>query len=79
MQQILPLLYFLFFLGIAISGLFIVYHISKYSLSKKTAFWGNVVFLSGLALLLGMNAILFFRIDWSSIAFEPQMTQRSVW
>ena len=37
MQQIVSLLYILFFLGVSITTLFIVYHISKYSLSKKTA------------------------------------------
>jgi hypothetical protein len=78
-QQILSLLYLLFFLAIVVAALFVVYHISKYSLSKKNAFWGNMIFLSGLAILLGLNAIIFFRINWDSIVFEPQMTQRSVW
>ncbi len=80
MQQIVSLLYLLFFLGVSVTTLFIVYHISKYSLSKKTAFWGNTVFLSGLAILLGLNAIIFSRIDWDSIVFTPQLTrQQTLW
>lgn len=80
MQQIVSLLYILFFLGVSITTLFIVYHISKYSLSKKTAFWGNTIFLSGLIILLGMNALIFSRIDWDSVVFEPQMTQqKNLW
>lgn len=79
MQQILSLLYLLFFLGVVVMSLFIVYHITKYSFSKKNAFWGNIVFLSGLIFLLGLNALLFFRIDWNSVVFEPQMTQKNLW
>jgi hypothetical protein len=80
MQQILTFLYLLFFLGISVTALFVVYHISKYSLSKKNAFWGNTVFLSGLIILFGLNMIIFFQIDWTSVVFEPQMTQqKNLW
>lgn len=80
MQQIVSLLYLLFFLGASIMALFVMYHISKYSLSKKNAFWGNTIFLSGLIILLGLNAIIFFRIDWTSVVFEPQVTrQQNLW
>jgi hypothetical protein len=79
MGQAFSLLYLLFFLGVVVAALFIVYHITKYSLSKKNAFWGNVAFLSGLVVLLGLNMIIFFRIDWKSVVFEPQVTQQSLW
>lgn len=80
MQQIVSLLYLLFFLGVSVTTLFVVYHISKYSLSKKNAFWGNTVFLFGLIVLFGMNALIFSRIDWALVVFEPQMTQqKNLW
>lgn len=76
MQQILTFLYLIFFLGVSVATLFVVYHISKYSLSKKNAFLGNTVFLSGLIILFGLNAIIFFQIDWNSVVFESQMMQQ---
>jgi len=79
MQEIVSLLYLFFLLGVFIASMFVVYHISKYSLSKKNSFWGNAVFLFGLIILLGMNAIIFFQIDWDSIVFEPSVTQKTLW
>lgn len=79
MQSIFSLLYLLFILGVSVTTLFIVYHITKYSLSKQHAFLGTTVFMIGTVVLLWINSMIFLRIDWSAVTFEPQMTQKNLW
>ena len=79
MQSISTLLYLLFLAGVSITALFVLYHITKYSLSKQHSFLGTTVFILGTVLLLWLNSMIFFRIDWNTVTFEPQMTQKNLW
>ena len=82
MQQLPALLYLFFLLGVTVAAIFVIYHISKYSFSKTNAFWGNTAFLVGLFLLLGLNALIFFRIDWEAVTVEAgvtPMTHTNLW
>jgi hypothetical protein len=79
MQSIIVPAYFLFFLGLIVAGIFIVYHISKYSLSERNAWYGNMTFLVGLGILLLINAVSFFSIDWSSIQITPTAQRTQIW
>ncbi|MEI6650435.1 MAG: hypothetical protein WCL23_03320 [Candidatus Moraniibacteriota bacterium] len=67
MTQIISLFYLILFLCISATGLFISYHVLRYSQSKKSAVATMVLFSSVFVLLLITNAALFFRVDWNSL------------
>lgn len=67
MNEIMNLLYLVLVLGIAGVSIFIVYHILRYSLSRKKAIEGAVLFISVFLFLLFTNMILFSQLDWRSI------------
>ncbi len=67
MTRILTLFYLILFLGVCLTSLYVVYHILRYSLSKRQAIVIGVAFVSVLVLLLITNAVLFFRIDWDGL------------
>lgn len=67
MQFIFGVLYtFLFFTYVA-TGLFIVYHLLRYSLNRKLGFICTIFFSSVLTILLFTNAFLFLTIPWGNI------------
>lgn len=71
MPQLLSLLYLTLFLGAVLTALFIVYHIVRYSLTKKSAVFGVTFFGSVFLVFLFVNAFLFFTVDWTSILENP--------
>lgn len=67
MTRILSMFYLILFLGISATGLYVSYHILRYSLSKKSALMTSAVFGVVFILLLTANAVMFFRIDWDAL------------
>lgn len=67
MNEIVGLIYTVLVIGLSGAAVFIVYHILRYSLSKKKAFEGSVLFLAGFVFLLFTNMVLFSRLDWESM------------
>lgn len=66
MQPVFGLLYAFLFLSYLATGLFIVYHLFRYSLNRKLGFFSAVFFTIVLTILLFTNAILFFTLPWDN-------------
>jgi len=64
MTTIIHLFYLILLLGISVVGVYICYHILRYSLSKKSAFAIVSVFAGVFLFLLLTNAIIFFQVNW---------------
>ena len=62
MRPLFGLLYTVLFFSYVATAAFIVFHIIRYSLDRKIAFFGVVLFVSVLAVLLFTNAMLFFSL-----------------
>lgn len=67
MIGIINLFYLVLFFGMAAVGLYVCYHILRYSLSRSAAFITVFVFASVFLFFLSTNALLFFRIDWQDL------------
>lgn len=67
MQALFGLLYAFLFLSYVFTTLFIVYHIAHYSLDKKTALFGILLFLAVASVLLFTNALLFFTLPFDEL------------
>lgn len=67
MNEIMHLLYLVVVLGIAGASIFVVYHILRYSLSRKKAVEGALLFITVLLFMLFTNMMLFSRLDWRSL------------
>ncbi len=67
MIGIINLLYLVLIIGISAIGLYICYHILRYSLSKQNAVITTFVFATLFLFFLFTNVILFFRIDWDRL------------
>lgn len=67
MIGIINLLYLMLFLGLTTVGMYICYHILRYSLSKGAAFASVFVFATVFLFFLTTNAVTFFRIDWTAL------------
>jgi hypothetical membrane protein len=59
LTAIFTLFYLIFFILWVIAGLFIIYHIARYSLNKKNAALTLIIFISVMAALLLSNVLLF--------------------
>lgn len=67
MLTIFGILYFIL-LGIYIlAGIFIVYHLVKFSISKSVMMLTIGIFVSVFAVLLLTNITLFFSIPWAKV------------
>ncbi len=62
MRFVFGLLYTFLFFSFVITGLFVVFHLLRYSLNRKVALFGTLLFISVLAILLFTNALLFFSL-----------------
>jgi hypothetical protein len=71
MIAIINLFYLLLFFGISAVGLYICYHILRYSLSKKSALTVVTLFAGIFLLFLCTNAVLFSQIDWGTLLRNP--------
>lgn len=67
MRQIFGLLYAFLFLGYVIAGLFVVYHIVRYSINKPVATFGLALFLVVFVVLLFTNALIFFSLPFETL------------
>ncbi|NTW30161.1 MAG: hypothetical protein HGB34_00250 [Candidatus Moranbacteria bacterium] len=67
MTGIINLFYLILFFGVSAVGLYICYHILRYSLSRKTAITSVILFASVFLFFLTANAISFFRVDWDEL------------
>ncbi len=74
MQVIFGILYtFLFFSYVSL-GLFIAYHLFRFSFSRKVALFSVVFFSSVLGILLFTNAFLFFTMPWEALLPNNSLT-----
>ena len=67
MQLIFGLLYTVLFFVYIIMALFIVFHLLRYTLNRKTAVLSTSFFLVVFTILLFSNAILFFSLPLSEL------------
>jgi len=67
MTGIINILYLVLFLGISAVGLYVCYHILRYSSSRKNALITALIFASVFLFLLSTNTIAFFRVDWGGL------------
>lgn len=65
MINFFTLFYLLFLFGVFVTSTFIIYHITKYSINKKSSTIMLLVFLAGLVILLIINIFIFSSIDTS--------------
>jgi hypothetical protein len=62
MHQIFGLLYLLFFFGAVLVSLFILFHLSRYALNRRLAFFIMILFVSVTTVLLWANVIIFLQV-----------------
>lgn len=62
MRFVFGLLYTFLFFSFIITGLFIVFHLLRYSIDRKVAIFGTLLFVTVLTILLFTNAVLFFSL-----------------
>lgn len=67
MTGIINLFYLILFFGISATGLYVCYHILRYSVSRKAAVASVILFASVFLIFLTANAISFFRVDWDGL------------
>lgn len=62
MQLFFGIFYLVFFAGVVITSLFILFHLSRYSLNRGLALGMTTLFLFVTAVLLLSNSVLFFSL-----------------
>lgn len=67
MQLFFGIAYLLFFLGIVVVSLFIMFHLSRYSLNRKLAVGMTVLFVSVSAVLLWSNSLIFLSLPLDTL------------
>ncbi|MDD2766885.1 MAG: hypothetical protein PHH40_03970 [Candidatus Moranbacteria bacterium] len=67
MSQILSAIYIVLFFSYILMGLFVVFHIFRYSLKKNYAVFGITLFLSVFTLLLITNFLLFLSLPFDQL------------
>lgn len=67
MTEIINLFYLILFLGVSGVGMYICFHILRYSVSRKSGIMTTILFASVFVLFLTANALSFFRIDWQTL------------
>lgn len=73
MQALFGLLYAFLFLSYVFTTFFVVYHIAHYSLDRRAAVFGILVFSLVAFVLLFTNALLFFSLPFEE--FLPTNTR----
>jgi len=64
MRLIFGVLYTFLFLSYITTALFIVFHLLRYSLDRKTAIFGTLFFIVVFVILLFINALIFFSLPF---------------
>jgi hypothetical protein len=67
MQLFFGIAYLLFFLGVVIASLFIMFHLSRYSLNRKLAVGMTILFVSVSAILLWSNSLIFLSLPLDTL------------
>lgn len=67
MQIFFGVAYLLFFLGVVVASLFIMFHLSRYSLNRKLAVGMTVLFVSVSAVLLWSNSLIFLSLPLDTL------------
>ncbi|TXH08107.1 MAG: hypothetical protein E6Q06_00550 [Candidatus Moraniibacteriota bacterium] len=67
MQLFFGITYLLFFAGVVIASLFIVFHLSRYSLNRRLAAGMTSLFVIVTAILLWSNSALFFSLPLETL------------
>jgi cytochrome c oxidase subunit IV len=67
MLTIFGILYFILLIIYILAGIFIIYHLVKFSLSKSVMILTVGIFVSVFAALLLTNITLFFAIPWVKV------------
>ena len=67
MQLFFGISYLLFFAGVVIASLFIMFHLSRYSLNRKLAVGMTGLFVVVTAVLLWTNSLLFFSLPLDTL------------
>jgi hypothetical protein len=67
MFGLLAILYLLIILFFIAGGLFVVYHLVKYSFNQQSMIFSTLLFVCVFCVLLLTNLILFFSIDVSAL------------
>lgn len=67
MQLFFGIAYLLFFLGVVVASLFIVFHLSRYSLNRKLAIGMTALFVGVSAVLLWSNSMIFLSLPLDTL------------
>lgn len=67
MFPVFGLLYTLLFISCVLAAFFIVFHLLRYSLNRRMAFFATTLFLTVFSVLLIVNAMLFFSLPLSTL------------
>ncbi len=67
MQLFFGITYLLFFAGVVIASLFIMFHLSRYSLNRQLAAGMTSLFVVVTAILLWSNSALFFSLPLETL------------
>ena len=67
MQLFFGITYLLFFAGVIIASLFIMFHLSRYSLNRRLAVGMTGIFVVVTAILLWSNSALFFSLPLETL------------
>ena len=67
MQLVVNFAYGVLILALVVQGLFVVYHLAKYSASRAAALSSAVLFLVVFGVLLLTNLALFASIEWREV------------
>lgn len=67
MQLFFGVTYLLFFAGVVIASLFIMFHLSRYSLNRKLAVGMTGLFVVVTVILLWSNSVLFFSLPLETL------------
>lgn len=69
MQLFFGITYLLFFAGVIIASLFIMFHLSRYAINRRLATGMTALFIVVTAVLLFSNSMLFLSLPIDSLLF----------
>jgi heme A synthase len=73
MQLFFGITYLIFFFGVVVASLFIMFHLSRYSLNRRLATGMTLLFVVVTAALLMANMALFFSLPLDSLLIPVKL------
>lgn len=73
MQLFFGITYLLFFAGVIIASLFIMFHLSRYAINQRLATGMTVLFVVVTSILLFTNSMLFLSLPIESLVLPIQL------